>query len=41
MIFCGVNDIASTAFEGRNMTGVIENFDVDATLNVALSLHPN
>ena len=36
VIFCGVNDIASTTFEGRNMTGVIENFDVEATLNVAL-----
>jgi len=40
VIFCGVNDIASTTFEGRNMTGVIENFDVEATLNVALFLHP-
>jgi two-component system cell cycle sensor histidine kinase/response regulator CckA len=40
VVFCGVNDIKPTDIEGRNMTGVVENFDVEATLNVALSLHP-
>ncbi|BBO88815.1 ABC transporter substrate-binding protein [Desulfosarcina ovata] len=40
MVFCGVNDVTRVSLEGRHMTGIIENFDVEATLNVALKLNP-
>ncbi|WP_461210453.1 hybrid sensor histidine kinase/response regulator [Desulfocurvus sp. DL9XJH121] len=41
MVFCGVNDMQRVDFAGqKNLTGVIENFDAESTLNVALYLHP-
>ncbi|GAB6907900.1 hypothetical protein JCM12296A_37390 [Desulfosarcina cetonica] len=40
VVFCGLNDVDPAALENRNMTGIIENVDVEATLNVALRLHP-
>ncbi|UZP66828.1 PAS domain S-box protein [Desulfovibrio mangrovi] len=40
VIFCGVNDFAPQTIEGRNITGVIESFDVPANLETAMRLHP-
>ena len=40
VVFCGINDKEGHFFLGKNMTGVLENFDVEATLNAALALHP-
>ena len=40
LIFCGVNDFNAASIEGRNITGVVESFDVLANLDTAMSLHP-
>ncbi len=40
VVFCGVNDFDQKSLEGRNITGVIESFDVAANLDLALRLHP-
>ena len=40
MVFCGLNDATRAGLEGQGMTGIIENIDVEATLNVALTLNP-
>ncbi len=41
VVFCGVNFFDENTIKGyRLYTGVVEAFDVKATLNLALSLHP-
>jgi len=40
VIFCGVNDFEPEMIKGYNMTGIVENFDVADTLELALNLHP-
>ncbi|QGY40663.1 response regulator [Pseudodesulfovibrio cashew] len=41
LVFCGVNDFDEKALNSGNITGVIENFDLGQTLDVALKLHPD
>ncbi|MBE0584728.1 MAG: response regulator [Desulfofustis sp.] len=41
IVFCGVNDLGANDLEGGNITGVVENFDLAGTIDVALKLHPN
>ena len=39
--FCGINDYASFSFEGKDQfTGLVEVLDIEATINMALKLHP-
>ncbi len=41
VVFCGVNFYNKSMLKGREgYTGVVENFDVDSTLTLALKLHP-
>ena len=40
LIFAGVNDLGSGTLSQRNVTGVVENFDLMLTIDVALKLHP-
>ncbi|MFP4393695.1 MAG: GAF domain-containing protein [Anaerolineales bacterium] len=41
VVFCGVNFFQPQDLEGHEMfTGVVEEVDIDATLEVALALHP-
>ena len=40
VIFCGVNDMAAKDFAGQNLTGVLENYDVTANIDLALRLNP-
>lgn len=40
LVFAGVNDLEEGAIVPRNVTGVVENFDLMLTLDVALRLHP-
>ncbi|MBG0775680.1 MAG: response regulator [Desulfovibrionaceae bacterium] len=40
VVFCGVNDIDPNSIKGRNFTGVVENFDIGRTLDIALRLTP-
>lgn len=40
VVFCGVNDFDLKSMEGRNITGVIEGFDVAANIDLAMRLHP-
>lgn len=40
IIFCGVNDIASVDLSSGNITGVVESFDLPATIAIARTLHP-
>lgn len=40
VVFCGVNDYHPDRIKGRRVTGVVENFDAEATLRLALRLHP-
>ncbi|BBD10013.1 ATP-binding protein [Desulfovibrio ferrophilus] len=40
VIFCGVNDFDPALIEGRNITGIVENYDVGDTLELALNQHP-
>ena len=40
VVFCGINDIDSVNITRRNITGVVENFDMISTVNVARRLHP-
>ena len=40
LIFCGVNDPDKKDLEQGNLTGVVEQFDLIQTLDVALKLHP-
>jgi len=40
VVFCGINDLESADIAGGNITGVVELFDLVATLKVAQTLHP-
>ena len=41
LIFCGVNDFTDNRIAGRKaVTGVVEDFDLAATIDVGLKLHP-
>ncbi len=40
MVFCGVNDLDLAGLRGKNVTGVMEEFDIKDTLELALRLHP-
>ncbi|SKA64419.1 PAS domain S-box-containing protein [Desulfobaculum bizertense DSM 18034] len=39
-VFCGLNDYDPALIQGRNMTGIAENFDVVFTLSLALQINP-
>jgi PAS domain S-box len=41
LVFCGVNALKPNALDMGNITGVVENFDLSLTLDVALKLHPD
>ncbi len=41
VVFCGVNALTDYMLAGGNVTGVVENFDLMLTLDVALKLHPD
>ena len=41
LVFCGVNDLKQDWLSQGNITGVVENFDLLLTLDVALKIHPN
>ena len=41
LVFCGVNDLKSDALDQGNLTGIVENFDLPLTLDVALKLYPD
>ncbi|WP_319541000.1 hypothetical protein [uncultured Pseudodesulfovibrio sp.] len=41
LVFCGVNALKDYMLTGGNLTGVVENFDMRLTLDVALKLHPD
>ncbi|MDR3631006.1 MAG: ABC transporter substrate binding protein [Desulfocapsaceae bacterium] len=40
IVFCGVNDLRDDQMAQGNLTGVVENFDLGGTIDVALRLHP-
>ena len=41
IVFCGVNDYTPEVLLGqKNITGVVESFDIKATIEMALHLHP-
>ena len=40
VVFCGINDLMEADLGTGNMTGVVEVYDLVATLNVAKKLHP-
>ena len=40
VVFCGVNDLKDADVAAGNITGVVELFDLTATLNVAKKIHP-
>ena len=40
IVFCGVNNLSKDDAEAGNLTGVVENFDLAGTVEVALKLHP-
>jgi len=40
LIFCGINDYESADTSSGNMTGIVENFDLLNTLEIARKLHP-
>lgn len=42
IVFCGVNDYSKEMLIGKKMiTGVVESFDIQATIKMALKLHPH
>ncbi|PID55556.1 hybrid sensor histidine kinase/response regulator, partial [candidate division KSB3 bacterium] len=41
VVFCGVNDLQPETLEAGNITGVVETFDLLATINVAKRIHPD
>lgn len=41
VVFCGVNDFSPERISGKNITGIIEHFDVTANIQLALRLHPS
>ncbi len=40
LVFCGMNNYESADVSSGNLTGIVENFDLLNTLNVAKKLHP-
>lgn len=40
LVFCGINDYESADTSSGNMTGIVENFDLLGTLDIARILHP-
>ncbi len=40
IVFCGVNQLQREALALGNFTGVVENFDLVGTIEIALKLHP-
>lgn len=40
VVFCGINNLKEEDTAGGNITGVVEMFDFNATVDVALKLHP-
>lgn len=40
IVFCGVNDLSGEQTAVGNITGIVENFDLIGTIDVALNLHP-
>ncbi|WP_051305257.1 hybrid sensor histidine kinase/response regulator [Desulfogranum mediterraneum] len=40
VVFCGINDIDSVDLASGNITGIVESFDLLATIEVARQLHP-
>lgn len=40
VVFCGINNLKPSDIAGGNITGVGEIFDLQATLEIALKLHP-
>ena len=40
IVFCGVNDLSGDDLRKRNITGVVETFDLVGTIDIALKLHP-
>ena len=40
LVFCGINNYESVDLSTGNVTGIVENFDLLNTLNVARTLHP-
>jgi PAS domain S-box-containing protein len=40
LVFCGMNDYESADISSGNLTGIVENFDLIGTLEVARRLHP-
>ena len=41
VVFCGINGIETIDPREKNITGIIENFDLAKTLNLARHLHPD
>lgn len=41
VVFCGLNDVKPGLLRGRNMTGVLENYDVGANIELALKFNPH
>jgi two-component system, cell cycle sensor histidine kinase and response regulator CckA len=41
IVFCGVNDLEPQDIAKGNLTGIVENFDLAGTIDVALELHPD
>lgn len=41
LVFCGMNNYESADISSGNLTGIVENFDLLNTLNVARKLHPD
>ncbi|SHO49069.1 PAS domain S-box-containing protein [Desulfopila aestuarii DSM 18488] len=41
VVFCGINGIETVDLSQKNITGVIENFDLARTLKIARKLHPD
>ena len=41
IVFCGVNNLTIEQEKEGNLTGVVENFDLAGTIDVALKLHPD
>ncbi len=41
IVFCGVNNLTSKQAAVGNITGIVENFDLIGTIDVALNLHPD
>ncbi len=40
VVFCGINDFREQRISNKGFTGVVEDFDLKSTIEVALELHP-